>query len=66
MVTTRIDKLSNVKNCCRVYKFNICDDSMCIIPHNSIDVDEFICTHTKEKEKKYSLFTYKRSYNETS
>ena len=50
-IISKIDKLSNVQNCCRVYKFNICDDSLCIIPHNSIAVDEIVCTHTKKKKK---------------
>jgi len=52
-IISKIDKLSDVRNCCRVYKFNLCDESKCIIPHQSINNDSCVCIHTKKKKQSF-------------
>ena len=53
---SKIDKLSDVKNCCRVFKFNLCDVSKCIIPHKSINIDNSVCIRTKTKKNLFIIY----------
>ena len=48
-INTAINKLSNVRDCCRVFKFKLCDEGKCIIPKDIEDGTFENCMHTKVK-----------------
>ena len=49
-INKTIEKLSNTKTCCRVFKFNVCDEGSCIISKTEDGQSRIPCIHKKMKK----------------
>ena len=52
-IISKIDKLSNIKKCCRIFKFKLCDEEKCVLPFNSTHDIVNVCSHSKKKKKSF-------------
>jgi len=52
-INKTIEKLSNTKSCCRVFKFNVCDEGTCVIRTLPGEQSNISCNHKKTKKHSF-------------